>query len=58
MANPELPEPQVFTVTITWSPESEARITEGDLQEVVEQLVMELDEEATVEVEETILRDL
>lgn len=58
MVNPELPEPQVFTVTINWSPESEARITEGDLEEVIEQLVMELDEEATVEVEETILRDL
>jgi len=45
---------QVFTVTINWSPESEARVTEGDIREVVEQLVVEIDEEAAVEVEERI----
>ena len=45
---------QIFTVTIQWSPEPEARVTEGDIREVVEQLVTEIDEEATVEVEEHI----
>jgi len=45
---------QLFTVTIHWSPEPEARVTEGDIREVVEQLVTEIDEEATVEVEESI----
>ncbi len=43
---------QVFTVTITWSPESDGRATEGDVQEAVEQFVLELDEEATVEAAE------
>ncbi len=45
---------QAFTVTISWSPESEARVTEGDIREIVEQLATEIDEEATVEVEEHI----
>ncbi|MGC8863566.1 MAG: hypothetical protein ACP5R5_12435 [Armatimonadota bacterium] len=44
---------QMFTVIINWSPESEARVTEGDIREVIEQLVVEIDEEATVEVEES-----
>lgn len=43
---------QVFTVTITWSPESEGRLTEGDLQEAIEQLALEIDEEAVVDVAE------
>jgi len=45
---------QVFTVTVTWSPESEDRITEGDVQEAVEQLVIDVDEEASVEVAEVL----
>ena len=44
---------QVFTVTINWFPESGGRLTEGDLQEAVEQMVLEIDDEATVEVAET-----
>lgn len=51
-------ETQVFTVTIHWTAESEARLTEGDIQEAIEQLALELDEEATVEVEETIFQDI
>lgn len=43
---------QVFTVTVTWSPDSDARITEGDIQEAIEQLALEVDEEATVDVAE------
>jgi|DewCreStandDraft_4_1066084.scaffolds.fasta_scaffold158077_2 hypothetical protein len=43
---------QVFTVTITWSAESDARVTEGDIQEAVEQLALEIDEEAAVDVAE------
>ena len=43
---------QVFTVTIHWSPESDGRLTEGDIRETIEQMVTELDEDATVEVAE------
>ncbi len=43
---------QVFTVTITWSPESDTRVTEGDIQEAIEQLALEIDEEAAVDVAE------
>jgi len=45
---------QVFTVTVHWSPEADVRVTEGDIREIVEQLVTEVDEEATVEVEESL----
>ncbi len=45
---------QVFTVIVRWSPESESRVTEGDIREIVEELVTEIDEEATVEVEENL----
>ncbi|MCX8053959.1 MAG: hypothetical protein N3B12_09135 [Armatimonadetes bacterium] len=54
----EAVQPQIFTVIINWSPESEARVTEGDIREVVEQLVLEIDEEATVEIEENITHGL
>lgn len=43
---------QVFTVTVTWSAESDARVTEGDIQEAIEQLALEIDEEAAVDVAE------
>lgn len=45
---------QRFIVTIEWSPESGARLTEGDIHEVIEQLALEIDEDATVEVAETL----
>ncbi len=50
--NPELQ--QRFIVSIEWSPESGARLTEGDLHEIVEQLAMEIDEDAVIEVTETL----
>jgi len=50
--NAEVGSMQVFTVTITWSPEAEGRLTEGDLQEAIEQLALEIDEEAVVDVAE------
>jgi len=45
---------QRFIITIEWSPESGARLTEGDVHEVIEQLALEIDEDATVEVAETL----
>lgn len=45
---------QRFIITIDWSPESGARLTEGDVHEVVEQLALEIDEDAMVEVAETL----
>ena len=45
---------QVFAITITWAPESGGRVTEGDLKEAIEQLVLEIDEDATVDVAEGI----
>ena len=45
---------QRFIITIEWSPESGARLTEGDVHEVVEQLALEIDEDATLEVAETL----
>ena len=45
---------QRFIVTIEWSPESGARLTEGDVHEVVEALALEIDEDATLEVAETL----
>jgi hypothetical protein len=50
--NAEAGTTQVFTVKINWSPEAEGRLTEGDLQEAIEQLVLEIDEEAVVDVAE------
>ena len=45
---------QRFVVTIDWSPESGARMTEGDIHEAIELLALEIDEDATVEVAETL----
>jgi hypothetical protein len=45
---------QRFIITIEWSPESGARLTEGDIHELVEQLALEVDEDVTVEVAETL----
>lgn len=45
---------QRFIITIDWSPESGARLTEGDIHELVEQLALEVDEDVTVEVAETL----
>ncbi len=45
---------QLFTVTINWSPDSGGRVTEGDIREAIEQLTTEVDEEAVVDVTETI----
>ena len=50
----DAPQTQVFMVTVRWSPESDIRVTEGDMKEIVEQLVTESDEEATIEVEENL----
>jgi hypothetical protein len=48
---------QKFVITVEWSPESGARLTEGDIHEAVEQLALEIDEDATVEVAETLETD-
>ena len=45
---------QRFIITIEWSTESGARLTEGDVHEVIEQLALEIDEDATLEVAETL----
>jgi len=45
---------QKFVVTISWSAESDARLTEGDIKEVIESLAMDLDEEAMVDVAEVL----
>ena len=45
---------QRFIVTIDWSPESDGRITEGDIHEVIEQLALEIDEDVALEVAETL----
>ncbi|MEN6358126.1 MAG: hypothetical protein ABFD83_13705 [Armatimonadota bacterium] len=48
---------QKFIITIGWSPESGERVTEGDVKEAIEELVLDLDEDAVVEVEESIGQD-
>ncbi|NLN76217.1 MAG: hypothetical protein GX139_07880 [Armatimonadetes bacterium] len=45
---------QKFIVTVEWSPESGARLTEGDIHEEIEQLALEIDEDAVIEVSETL----
>lgn len=45
---------QIFTVKIAWSPESGERVTEGDIKEAIEELVLDVDEDAVVDVEEII----
>ena len=45
---------QRFIVTVEWSPEAEGRLTEGDVREVIEQLVMDLDQDSVIEVAETV----
>lgn len=52
--NPDSELRQKFIVTIEWSPESGARVTEGDVHELIEQLALEIDEDAAVEVAETL----
>lgn len=46
---------QTFHVTIKWSPESEARLTEGDIREVIEDMTSEIDVDSTVDVSEQIV---
>lgn len=48
---------QRFTISIEWSPESGARVTEGDIHEVIEQLALEIDEDAAVDVTESFTGD-
>ena len=48
----ETAQTQVFSITINWSPESGARLTEGDMREAIEQMALEIDEEAVVDVAE------
>lgn len=48
---------QKFLITIEWSPESDIRLTEGDVREAIEELAMDLDEEAVVEATETLAVD-
>lgn len=43
---------QKFMVTIAWSPESDVRLTEGDLGEALENLVMDMDADAVVDAAE------
>ena len=43
---------QRFVVTITWSPGASSRLTEGDISEVIEEVTLEVDEEAVVDVME------
>ncbi len=43
---------QTFVVTIAWSPESDARLTEGDVSEALENLVIDIDEDAVVDAAE------
>lgn len=45
---------QTFQVTITWSAESDARLTEGDIREAIEDMASELDEDSNVDVSEEI----
>ncbi len=45
---------QTFEVTIKWSPESDARLTEGDIREAIEDMAAEIDEESSVDVTEEI----
>lgn len=45
---------QRFVVTVEWSPESAGRLTEGDVREALEELAMDLDEDAVVEAVETV----
>lgn len=45
---------QRFVVTVDWSPEAEVRLTEGDVREALEELAMDLDEDAVVEAVETV----
>ena len=49
---------QIFVVKVSWSPDSGGRLTEGDIQESIEQMALEIDEEAAVEVEERIGGDI
>ena len=44
---------QRFIITIDWSEESNGRLTEGDLHEAIELLALEVDEDVTLEVIET-----
>ena len=43
---------QKFAITIAWSAESDVRLTEGDVSEALEGLVMDIDEDAVVDVAE------
>ncbi|NLN77761.1 MAG: hypothetical protein GX141_02450 [Armatimonadetes bacterium] len=45
---------QKFIVTIEWSPEADARLTEGDIHEAIEELALEMDEDAVVEATESL----
>jgi hypothetical protein len=45
---------QTFHVTIKWSPESNARLTEGDIREALEDMASEMDEDSNVDVTEQI----
>lgn len=46
---------QTFTITIKWSPESNARLTEGDIREALEDMASEMDEDSNVDVTEQII---
>ncbi len=45
---------QTFEITIKWSPEADARLTEGDIREAIEDMAAEIDEESSVDVTEEI----
>ncbi len=45
---------QKFVVTVTWSAESDIRLTEGDVKESIEELVLDMDEEAVADVAEVL----
>ena len=43
---------QKFVVKVTWSAESDIRLTEGDVKEAIEELVLDMDEEALADAAE------
>ena len=45
---------QKFVVSVTWSSESEFRLTEGDVKEAIEELIIDMDEEAVADAAEVL----
>ena len=45
---------QRFSVVIIWSSESDGKITQGDIERIIQDSVSDLDENATAEVSEVV----